>query len=78
VCAYAIMSNHYHLVLYINQVGAESWAEGEVIRCLKRRFWSSVIKRVNAPVMPGGIKGWHGSHPGSSCRFFSGKQKSGL
>ncbi|WP_417598066.1 hypothetical protein [Oceanospirillum sp.] len=32
VCAYSIMSNHYHLVLYINQVGAED----EVIRCLKR------------------------------------------
>jgi len=32
VCAYAIMSNHYHLVLYINQTEAESWSEEEVIR----------------------------------------------
>ncbi|MDO6562454.1 transposase, partial [Amphritea sp. 1_MG-2023] len=32
VCAYAIMSNHYHLVLYINQEEAESWPEEEVIR----------------------------------------------
>ncbi|WP_238377522.1 transposase [Oceanospirillum linum] len=32
VCAYAIMSNHYHLVLYINQAEAESWSEDEVIR----------------------------------------------
>ncbi|OOV87991.1 hypothetical protein BTA35_0200040 [Oceanospirillum linum] len=26
------MSNHYHLVLYINQAEAEPWSEDEVIR----------------------------------------------
>ena len=31
ICAYAIMSNHYHLVLYINQSEAESWSIDEVI-----------------------------------------------
>lgn len=40
VCAYAIMSNHYHLVLYINQAEAESWSADEVIR-----RWSLLFKR---------------------------------
>jgi len=31
VCAYAVMSNHYHIVLYINARQAESWTTREVI-----------------------------------------------
>jgi hypothetical protein len=31
IAAYAIISNHYHVVLYINQAGAESWTSNEVI-----------------------------------------------
>ena len=31
VCAYAVMSNHYHLVLFINQEQASSWSEEEII-----------------------------------------------
>ena len=30
ICAYAIMSNHYHVVLHINQAVAKSWTESEV------------------------------------------------
>jgi REP element-mobilizing transposase RayT len=30
VCAYAIMSNHYHLVLHVNTASAESWSDEEV------------------------------------------------
>ena len=30
-CAYAIMSNHYHLVLHVNKDKARSWSEKEVI-----------------------------------------------
>jgi REP element-mobilizing transposase RayT len=32
ICAYAIMSNHYHLVLYVNQQQADSWDDAEVIK----------------------------------------------
>ncbi len=30
VCAYAVMSNHYHLVLHIDRTQALSWSESEV------------------------------------------------
>ncbi len=32
ICAYAIMSNHYHLVLHINQAKARSCSDDEVIK----------------------------------------------
>jgi REP element-mobilizing transposase RayT len=31
VCAYAVMSNHTHVVLYIDRAQAESWSLDEVI-----------------------------------------------
>lgn len=31
ICAYAIMSNHYHLVLFVNQEKATNWTDDEVI-----------------------------------------------
>ncbi|MCS5708997.1 hypothetical protein CC99x_008790 [Candidatus Berkiella cookevillensis] len=32
ICAYAIMSNHYHVVLYVEDKVAENWSEAEIIR----------------------------------------------
>jgi REP element-mobilizing transposase RayT len=32
VCAYAVMSNHYHLVLFIDALRAREWSDEEVIR----------------------------------------------
>jgi REP element-mobilizing transposase RayT len=31
ICAYAVMSNHYHAVLFVDQVRAKQWSEKEVI-----------------------------------------------
>ena len=31
VCAYAVMSNHYHVVLHINQRPAREWTQHEVL-----------------------------------------------
>ena len=31
VCAYAVMSNHYHLVLHVDQSAAQTWSNEEVI-----------------------------------------------
>ncbi len=32
ICAYAVMSNHYHLVLHVDQNSAEAWSDDEVIK----------------------------------------------
>ncbi|MCS5709092.1 hypothetical protein CC99x_009265 [Candidatus Berkiella cookevillensis] len=32
ICAYAIMSNHYHVVLYVEDKVVENWSEAEIIR----------------------------------------------
>jgi hypothetical protein len=39
VCAYAIMSNHYHVVLHINQLQARAWTVQEVIE-----HWQGLFK----------------------------------
>lgn len=39
ICAYALMSNHYHLVLFINQEQANHWSDDEVIQ-----RWTSLFK----------------------------------
>jgi hypothetical protein len=31
VCAYAVMSNHYHVVLHVDRDEANSWEDREVI-----------------------------------------------
>ena len=38
ICAYAIMSNHYHLVLFINQEQSKTWSEEEVVERWGRLF----------------------------------------
>jgi REP element-mobilizing transposase RayT len=38
VCAYAVMSNHYHLVLFVNEQEADSWTQEEVIQRWTRLF----------------------------------------
>ena len=40
VCAYAIMSNHYHLVLYINSDQAQQWTNEEI-----KTRWKQVFKQ---------------------------------
>lgn len=45
VCAYAVMSNHYHLVLHVNQDDASSWTDEEVIR-----RWTDLFPRNGALV----------------------------
>ncbi len=39
VCAYAVMSNHYHVVLHINDQKAKAWSEKEVAK-----RWTSIFK----------------------------------
>lgn len=43
VCAYAVMSNHYHLVLYVDQDGCQSWSDDDVIERWYRLFKGHVL-----------------------------------
>ena len=45
VCAYAVMSNHYHVVLHINQQQAQSWSVHEVIERWHRLFKGSLLSQ---------------------------------
>ena len=38
ICAYAVMSNHYHLVLFIDEQEADGWTQDEVIQRWTRLF----------------------------------------
>lgn len=38
ICAYAVMSNHYHLVLYVDATRAGAWNDSEVIQRWKQLF----------------------------------------
>lgn len=45
ICAYAIMSNHYHLVLHINKAQASDWSHDEVIHRWHQLFKGSVLSQ---------------------------------
>ena len=45
IAAYAIMSNHYHVVLRINHELAESWTQSEVIDHWHRIFKGSLLSQ---------------------------------
>ncbi len=40
ICAYAIMSNHYHVVLYVEEKQAEAWPEEEIVH-----RWSAIFPK---------------------------------
>ena len=43
VCAYAVMSNHYHLVLRVDQQKAQDWSEEQIINRWQRLFKLPVL-----------------------------------
>ena len=43
VCAYAIMSNHYHLVLHINTAEVKQWCDREVLKRWSQLFSGSTL-----------------------------------
>lgn len=46
VCAYAVMSNHYHVVLYVDAKAAHSWTQHEVIERWTKLFRApSLVQR---------------------------------
>ncbi len=45
ICAYAIMSNHYHLVLHINKAQASRWSHDEVIQRWHQLFKGNALSQ---------------------------------
>ena len=45
ICAYAIMSNHYHVVLHINAAQAQAWSDHEVIERWHQLFAGHLISQ---------------------------------
>jgi len=43
VCAYAVMSNHYHVVLHVDEAQAAEWSEREVIERWMRLFSGNAL-----------------------------------
>ena len=43
ICAFAIMSYHYHLVLYVDEESAKSWSTREIVE-----RWHRIFKGVKA------------------------------
>lgn len=46
ICAYAVMSNHYHLVLYVNTQMALGWSHKEVLSRWTNLFGPSTAKQI--------------------------------
>jgi REP element-mobilizing transposase RayT len=46
ICAYAVMSNHYHLVLYVNTEMANKWSDEEIITRWTLLFGASTAKNI--------------------------------
>jgi len=43
ICAFAVMSNHYHLVLHVDTARATTWTQGEVIERWHQLFSLPVL-----------------------------------
>ncbi|MEW8087875.1 MAG: hypothetical protein AB2652_20890 [Candidatus Thiodiazotropha endolucinida] len=43
ICAYAVMSNHYHIILHVDPERAAGWSEQDVIACWEHLFSLPVL-----------------------------------
>lgn len=46
ICAYAVMSNHYHIVLYVNLEMAKNWSNEEILTRWTKLFGPSMAKSI--------------------------------
>lgn len=47
ICAYAVMSNHYHLVLHVNTQMAANWSDDDILARWTMLFGASMAKRIS-------------------------------
>jgi hypothetical protein len=55
ICTYAVMSNHYHVVLHVDRERAQEWDDREVIRRWQQLFASHPLTRrhlAGEPLLP--------------------------
>jgi len=45
ICSYAVMSNHYHIVLFIDKASADNWTNDEVIECWHSLFSGNILSQ---------------------------------
>jgi hypothetical protein len=45
IAAYAVMSNHYHVVLHVNRERGQNWSDAEVIKRWHRLFKGSMLSQ---------------------------------
>ena len=55
IAAYAVMSNHYHVVLHINREMAQGWSVDEVIEHWQRLFKGSLLSPLCQDSFPSDI-----------------------
>jgi len=69
VCAYAVMSNHYHLVLYVDRARALEWTKQEVVErwtalfrapTLVKRWQTGEALETEKAAAEAIIEGWRG------------------
>lgn len=49
ICGYTVMSNHYHLVLFIDEQAAKEWSNEDVIERWQKIFPANALKHKNDP-----------------------------
>jgi hypothetical protein len=55
LCAYAVMSNHYHLIVKLNPAGPDAWSNGEILQRWTALFTRPLLVqrfRAAAPAAP--------------------------
>jgi hypothetical protein len=43
VCAYAVLSNHYHIVMHVDEKRTQEWGEEEVVERWKQLFRRALL-----------------------------------
>jgi REP element-mobilizing transposase RayT len=56
VCAYAVMSNHYHIVIFVDTAQAEGWENSEIIERWKALFPNDAAQFINKSLNSDEIK----------------------
>jgi REP element-mobilizing transposase RayT len=58
ICSYAVMDNHYHLVLFVDEPAALNWSEEELVRRWSLLFPNDAAKLGLAPDRQDKLKKW--------------------